>query len=61
MHERGAFAAGEETLPMAEHAFRKPERVAQPEDIAPVVAFRASDQAGWITGDTIHVDDGSKL
>jgi 3-oxoacyl-[acyl-carrier protein] reductase len=36
-------------------------RIAQPEDIAPVVAFLASDDARWITGDTIHVDGGSKL
>jgi len=37
------------------------QRVAQPEDIAPVVAFLASDEAGWITGDTVNVDGGSKL
>jgi NAD(P)-dependent dehydrogenase (short-subunit alcohol dehydrogenase family) len=36
-------------------------RVAQPDDIAPVVAFLASDDAHWITGDTLHVDGGSKL
>jgi 3-oxoacyl-[acyl-carrier protein] reductase len=36
-------------------------RLAQPEDIALVVAFLASDNARWITGDTIHVDGGSKL
>jgi 3-oxoacyl-[acyl-carrier protein] reductase len=36
-------------------------RVAQPDDIAGVVAFLASDDARWITGDTIHVDGGSKL
>ena len=36
-------------------------RVAQPDDIAPVVAFLASDDARWITGDTIQVDGGSKL
>jgi NAD(P)-dependent dehydrogenase (short-subunit alcohol dehydrogenase family) len=36
-------------------------RVAQPDDIAPAVAFLASDDARWITGDTIHVDGGSKL
>jgi len=37
------------------------QRVAQPEDIAPVVAFLASDDARWITGDTVRVDGGSKL
>jgi 3-oxoacyl-[acyl-carrier protein] reductase len=36
-------------------------RMAQPDDIAPVVAFLASDDARWITGDTVHVDGGSKL
>jgi 3-oxoacyl-[acyl-carrier protein] reductase len=36
-------------------------RVAQPDDIAPVVAFLASDDARWITGDIIHTDGGSKL
>jgi NAD(P)-dependent dehydrogenase (short-subunit alcohol dehydrogenase family) len=36
-------------------------RVAQPDDIGGVVAFLASDDARWITGDTIRVDGGSKL
>jgi 3-oxoacyl-[acyl-carrier protein] reductase len=36
-------------------------RVAQPDDIAPAVAFLASDCARWITGDVVHVDGGSKL
>ena len=36
-------------------------RVAQPDDIASAVAFLASDEARWITGDTLHVDGGSKL
>lgn len=36
-------------------------RMAEPEDIADAIAFLASDQARWITGDTIHVDGGSKL
>ena len=36
-------------------------RLAQPDDIAPVVAFLASDDARWITGDTIHVDGGARL
>jgi 3-oxoacyl-[acyl-carrier protein] reductase len=37
------------------------QRVAQPQDIAPVVAFLASDEARWMTGDTVQVDGGSKL
>jgi len=36
-------------------------RIGQPADVGPVVAFLASDEARWITGDTIHVDGGSKL
>src|SRR6201988_2245011 len=36
-------------------------RLAQPDDIGGVVTFLASEDARWITGDTIHVDGGSKL
>ncbi len=36
-------------------------RLAQPDDIAVAVAFLASDEARWISGDTIRVDGGSKL
>jgi 3-oxoacyl-[acyl-carrier protein] reductase len=36
-------------------------RIGQPDDVASVVAFLASDDARWITGDTIAVDGGSKL
>lgn len=36
-------------------------RIGQPEDVAPVAAFLASDDARWITGTTIAVDGGSKL
>ncbi len=36
-------------------------RMAQPDDIAPVVAFLACDDARWVTGESIHVDGGSKL
>jgi NAD(P)-dependent dehydrogenase (short-subunit alcohol dehydrogenase family) len=36
-------------------------RVAQPDDIGGAVAFLASDDARWITGETLHVDGGSKL
>ncbi|MEI9984463.1 MAG: SDR family oxidoreductase [Aliidongia sp.] len=37
------------------------QRLAQPADIGGVIAFLASDDARWITGDTIRVDGGSKL
>lgn len=36
-------------------------RLASPEDIAGVVAFLATEDARWITGDTLRVDGGSKL
>jgi NAD(P)-dependent dehydrogenase (short-subunit alcohol dehydrogenase family) len=36
-------------------------RLAQPEDIAAAIAFLASDEARWISGDTLRVDGGSKL
>ncbi len=36
-------------------------RIGMPDDVGPVVAFLASDDARWITGDTIRVDGGSKL
>jgi 3-oxoacyl-[acyl-carrier protein] reductase len=36
-------------------------RIAEPGDIGDAVAFLASDGARWITGDTLHVDGGSKL
>jgi 3-oxoacyl-[acyl-carrier protein] reductase len=36
-------------------------RIAKPDDIGGVIAFLASDAARWITGDTLHVDGGSKL
>jgi NAD(P)-dependent dehydrogenase (short-subunit alcohol dehydrogenase family) len=36
-------------------------RVAQPDDIGGAIAFLASDDARWITGETLHVDGGSKL
>jgi NAD(P)-dependent dehydrogenase (short-subunit alcohol dehydrogenase family) len=36
-------------------------RLATPEEIAAAIAFLASDQARWVTGDTLRVDGGSKL
>ncbi len=36
-------------------------RIAQPDDIAPVIAFLASDASRWVTGDTLRADGGSKL
>src|SRR6202012_826331 len=36
-------------------------RLAQPDDIGGVVAFLASEDARWISGDTIRVDGGAQL
>ena len=36
-------------------------RLAQPDDIGGVVAFLASEDARWVTGDIIHLAGGSKL
>ena len=36
-------------------------RIAQPDDIAPVVAFLASHEGGWITGETIEASGGQRL
>lgn len=37
------------------------QRIGLPDDVGGVFAFPASDAARWITGDTVHVDGGSKL
>jgi 3-oxoacyl-[acyl-carrier protein] reductase len=36
-------------------------RVGQPEDVADVVAFLASDRARWLTGQTLHVGGGHRM
>jgi 3-oxoacyl-[acyl-carrier protein] reductase len=35
-------------------------RIGQPQDVAPVAVFLASDDSGWITGQTIHVAGGNE-
>jgi 3-oxoacyl-[acyl-carrier protein] reductase len=37
------------------------QRIGQPDDVADVITFVASDQARWITGETIEASGGSKL
>lgn len=36
-------------------------RIGQPDDIAPLVAFLASNEGGWITGETIEASGGQRL
>jgi NAD(P)-dependent dehydrogenase (short-subunit alcohol dehydrogenase family) len=36
-------------------------RVGQPEDLAALIAFLASDEAGWITGANVSIDGGRHL
>ena len=36
-------------------------RTGEPEEIAELIAFLASDRAGWITGETISIDGGRAL
>ena len=33
-------------------------RIGEPEDVAELIAFLASDASGWITGETIAIDGG---
>jgi 3-oxoacyl-[acyl-carrier protein] reductase len=37
------------------------QRIGKLVDVGPVVAFLASDDARWITGDSLRVDGGLKL
>jgi 3-oxoacyl-[acyl-carrier protein] reductase len=36
-------------------------RMGQPEDIAAAVCYLASDEAGWVTGATLHVNGGMAM
>jgi 3-oxoacyl-[acyl-carrier protein] reductase len=35
-------------------------RIGQPRDIGPAAVFLASDEAGWITGETLHIAGGNR-
>ena len=36
-------------------------RLGQPDDIAGAVVYLASDEAGWVTGATLHVNGGMAM
>ena len=44
------LAFGDEGMPLG--------RVGQPDDIAPIAVFLASDSARWMTGETLFVSGG---
>jgi 3-oxoacyl-[acyl-carrier protein] reductase len=50
MSEEEALSDLAKSIPMG--------RIGKPEELAALVAFLASEQAGYITGTTIHVDGG---
>jgi 3-oxoacyl-[acyl-carrier protein] reductase len=59
---------GTKALGLADNGFEKQAvagtplgRAGTPEDIAPAVAFLASDEARWITGETIFVSGGAAI
>ena len=54
-HSDQAWLAKNREKIVAGYAIR---RLGKPEDIAPLVAFLASDLAGWVTGQTISVSGG---
>jgi NAD(P)-dependent dehydrogenase (short-subunit alcohol dehydrogenase family) len=55
------YAADQAPRGCSRRRWRGRRRPRQPDDVGSVVAFLASQDARWITGDTIRVDGGSKL
>jgi len=56
VHEMAGFLGGSEANQLL--AKTPLGRIGQSTDIAPAVAFLASDEASWITGETIKVSGG---
>jgi NAD(P)-dependent dehydrogenase (short-subunit alcohol dehydrogenase family) len=53
-----ASLLGNETMATAIASMHALQRLGEPEDIAPLAALLLSDEAGWITGQSIGVDGG---
>jgi len=53
-----ASLLGNETMASAIASMHALQRLGEPEDIAPLAALLLSDEAGWITGQSIGVDGG---
>lgn len=62
LHRRGGMAEADYTK-FLEHSKQTHPlgRAGAPEEIAELIAFLASDRAGWITGETISIDGGRHL
>lgn len=52
------FPPRKPSLTPLDHAWHPAGRVGKPEDVASLVAFLASDEAGWITGVNVVIDGG---
>jgi 3-oxoacyl-[acyl-carrier protein] reductase len=53
LHSTGMIARKDVVVPMLPLG-----RIGQPQDIAPAVVFLASDESGWMTGETLYVTGG---
>ena len=52
---------GNETMATAIASMHAMQRLGEPEDVAPLAALLLSDEAGWITGQSIGVDGGRAM
>jgi 3-oxoacyl-[acyl-carrier protein] reductase len=57
-HEFGGAIEGVEELTQMVVGMQSVKRVGQPDDLSPIIVFLASEEARWITGQSIAVDGG---